>query len=92
MVSSNDDPYLSLHGLPWPSVDMPAWPQLMTVSMNTPLSLPPIVMVTSSVSALSASSCGGTPPYCEREKCVVSAAPQVTSVSAAPVAAAMTCA
>ena len=32
--------------------------------MKTPLSLPPMVIVTSSVVRLSASNCGATPGYC----------------------------
>ena len=59
--------------------------------MKTPLSLPPIVIVTSWVSLFTASSCGATPGYCEVKKWPVSAAPQVTSVSCAPVLPAITC-
>jgi hypothetical protein len=59
--------------------------------MNTLLSLPPMVIVTRSVSAPTASTCGGTPGYWAVVKCLVSAAPQVTSTSRAPVSAASTC-
>ena len=59
--------------------------------MKTPPSLPPIVIVTSWVSLLRASSCGGTPKYCDSKKSPVSAAPQVTSRSRAPVARAISC-
>ena len=64
MVSSKEEPYRSLHGLPVPSVDAPAAPHWTIELMKTPLSLPPIVMVTSWVSGASASSCGATPGYC----------------------------
>ena len=90
IVSSNEEPYWSLQGLPWPSVERPAAPQDRIVLMKTPLSLPPMVMVTSWVSRCTASSCGATPGYCAAKKSFVSAAPQVTSVSRAPVCAAMT--
>ncbi len=59
--------------------------------MKTPLSLPPMVIVTSWASCVTASSCGATPGYCELKKWLVSAAPQVTSVSCAPVSPAITC-
>ena len=59
--------------------------------MKTLLSLPPMVIVTSWVSVLRASSCGATPGYWDVKKWLVSAAPQVTSVSCAPVPAAITC-
>jgi hypothetical protein len=91
MVSSKEDPYRSLQGLPCPPVDRPAEPHWTIELMNTPLSLPPMVMVTSSVSAVTASSWGGTPSYCGEKKSPVSAPPQVTSVSCAPVAPATTC-
>jgi hypothetical protein len=91
MVSANDDPYRSAHGLPRPRVDRPAEPHWRIELMKTALSLPPMVMVTSSVSGASASSCGGTPGNCEVKRSPVWAAPQVTSVSCAPVAAATTC-
>ena len=53
--------------------------------MKTPLSLPPIVMVTSWVSGFRASSwTGGRPGAAAVKKSLVSAAPQVTSVRAAP--------
>src|SRR3954452_18292791 len=61
MVSANDDPYRSEHGLPRPRVDRPAELHWKIELMKTALSLPPMVMVTSSVSGASASSCGGTP-------------------------------
>ena len=51
MVSSKDEPYRSLHGLPWPAVEAPAMPHWTIELMKTPLSLPPMVIVTSSVSA-----------------------------------------
>ena len=91
MVSSNEDPYWSLHGLPLPSVDAPATPHDWIVLMKTLLSLPPMVMVTSWVFVLTASSCGATPEYWAVKKSLVSAAPQVTSVSCAPVLPAITC-
>ena len=59
--------------------------------MKTPLSFPPMVMVTTWESCFTASSCGATPWYCELKKWLVSAAPQVTSVSRAPVLRAITC-
>ena len=51
MVSSNESPYWSLHGLPWPSVESAGRRRRTIVLMKTPLSLPPIVIVTSWVSA-----------------------------------------
>jgi hypothetical protein len=84
-------PYLSRHGLPWPSVESPATPHFTIAPMNVLLSLPPIVIVTSCVPFRSASSWGATPGYWLCLKSLVSAAPQVTSVSRAPVLAAMTC-
>jgi hypothetical protein len=64
MVSSNEEPYRSLQGLPWPSVETPAWPHCRSELMKTPLSLPPMVMVMSSASGRTASSWGATPSYC----------------------------
>jgi hypothetical protein len=63
-VSSNCEPYRSRQGLPRPSVEAPARPHCTIELTNTPLSLPPMVIVTRSVSALSAASCGATPGYC----------------------------
>jgi hypothetical protein len=80
-----------LHGLPRPAVDRPAAPHSTIELTKTPLSLPPIVMVTSWVVRRSAASWGGTPSYWGSKKSPVSAAPQVTSVSRAPTAAARTC-
>jgi hypothetical protein len=71
----DEDPYRSWQGLPWPRVDAPAVPHRRIESMKTPLSLPPMVMVTSSVSSPSASRCGATPGYCDAVKSPVSAAP-----------------
>ena len=45
----NESPYLSLQGLPWPSVESPAAPHSTIAPMNVLLSLPPIVIVTSCV-------------------------------------------
>ncbi|CAM5287448.1 hypothetical protein SALBM217S_06682 [Streptomyces griseoloalbus] len=84
-------PYRSLHGLPLPAVSSPALPQAVMALMKVPLSLPPIVSVTRSVSAPSAFTCGGTPRYCDEVKSLVSAAPQVTSLRRAPVRSAITC-
>ena len=65
IVSSNELPYWSWQGLPWPSVERPATPHWTIELMKTPLSLPPMVIVTSCVRFLSASSCGATPSYWE---------------------------
>ncbi len=59
--------------------------------MKVLLSLPPIVIVTSSVSVPNAASWGAMPQYCRSKKSPVCAAPHVTSVSRAPVRRAMTC-
>jgi hypothetical protein len=63
MVSWKDEPYWSRQGLPVPSVEAPAMPHRMIESMKTPLSLPPMVIVTTSVSRVTASSWGATPGY-----------------------------
>ncbi len=63
-MSSNEEPYRSLQGLPLPRVVRPAAPHCRIELMKTPLSFPPMVMVTSRVSRLSAWSCGATPGYC----------------------------
>lgn len=78
-------PLASLHGLPLPPESTPAVPQATIALMKVLLSLPPMVSVTRSVSASTASSCGETPGYCDSVKCLVWAPPQVTSVSRAPV-------
>ena len=65
MVSSKDEPYRSLQGLPWPRVEQRRRRRTDRIElMKTPLSLPPMVIVTSWVSGLTASSCGGTSAYC----------------------------
>jgi hypothetical protein len=45
-VSSNEVPWVSRQGLPWPSVRTPAALQPRIELTNTPLSLPPMVIVT----------------------------------------------
>ncbi len=88
--SSKDVPCLSLQGLPLPPLRTPAVPQAVMALMNVPLSLPPMVSVTRSVPAPTASNCGATPGYWACVKSAVRAAPQVTSLRRAPVAFAMT--
>jgi hypothetical protein len=90
MVFSNEAPYFFWHGLPWPAERMPSAPHCRIVLMKTPLSLPPIVIVTSWVLNLRASSCGATPGCWAVKKSLVWAAPQVTSARLAPVFCAMT--
>ena len=64
MVSVNRSPFCCSQGLPVPAVTAAAVAQAWMVPMNTPLSLPPMVIVTTSVSSERASTCGGTPGYC----------------------------
>ena len=56
---------MSWQGLPVPAVLAPATPHLVMAPMKTPLSLPPMVIVTSFVRAPRASSCGATPGDCD---------------------------
>ena len=81
---------MSWQGLPWPRVESPAAAHAAIAPRNVLLSLPPMVMVTSRVRLPTASSCGATPGYWLPKRSLVSAAPQVTSVSRAPVSLAMT--
>ncbi|MEO7234481.1 MAG: hypothetical protein ABIW80_03815, partial [Lapillicoccus sp.] len=73
-------PYFFSHGLPRMSVwEIEAHPK--NEFEKTPSSFPPIVIVTSRVSFVTASSCGTTPADCEVKKSDVLAPLQVTSVN-----------